>query len=298
MHSRIRTPSVLEHAVLSAVIVLFSAGGARHLLAQDIGNARVMSTEDAEMELSWTRTPQQVTDRGDPYRFWKWPAEDALALAKGVVSDVTIMAVGGGTILLVAARHDAELTAELSNLQNEPPELLIRVVEEFGNVRSVRPLAGVLFLGSLMTNDRRLQDAAFTSLESIVLANLVSSSLKTLFGRARPWQNEGALAFKPFSGDTSFPSGHATTAFAFITPWLLYYQNAFTPGLLVVGAGTAFARMVTENHWFTDIIAGSAIGFATAYLLTQRHQADDRRLRLAPSVSFDQFGLTLALKIP
>lgn len=208
------------------------------------------------------------------------------------------MAMGGGMILLIAARHDAEITADLSHLEKEPPDLLIRIVEEFGNVRSVRPLAGVVFLGSLMTNDGRLQDAAFTSLEAIVLANLVTSSLKTAFGRSRPWQNEGALDFRPFSGNTSFPSGHATTAFAFITPWLLYYQNALTPGLLVLGAGTAFTRMVTENHWFTDVVAGSAIGFATAYLLAQRHQDESRRIRIAPSVSLDQVGLTVAVKMP
>ena len=306
MHFRRCTPFGLRQAVLAAAFVLSWAAGPSWLFAQSFereaarhaSNGEVISTEEAEKQLTWTRTPNHVANSRDPYRFWKWPAEDALALAKGLPSRVTLMAVGGGTILLVAARHDAELTSDLADLDHEPSELLIRVVEEFGNVRSVRPLAGVVFLGSLLTNDDRLQDAAFTSFEAIVLGNLITSSLKTVFGRARPFQNEGALDFRPFSGNTSFPSGHATTAFAFVTPWLLYYPNAFTPGLIVLGAGTAFTRMITDNHWLTDIVAGSAIGFTTAYLLTRRHQDENRRVRLAPSVGLDQIGLTVAVKMP
>lgn len=306
MHVRRCTPFGLLQTALAAAFVICWAAGPSCLFAQSFGddaarqaaNGEVISTEEAEMELTWTSTPKQVTNHRDPYRFWKWPAEDALALAKGVRSRVTVMAVGGGAILLVAARHDADLTADLADLDPEPSELLIRVVEEFGNVRSVRPLAGAVFLGSLLTNDDRLQDAAFTSLEAIVLGNLITSSLKTVFGRSRPFQNEGALVFKPFSGNTSFPSGHATTAFAFVTPWLLYYPNAFTPGLIILGAGTAFTRMITDNHWLTDIVAGSAIGFTTAYLLTRRHQDENQRVRFAPSVGLNQIGLTVAVKMP
>lgn len=267
-------------------------------MPQDSDGAALISRKDAEMELSSGSAQQQMIDYRDPYRFWKWPVEDAVSLTKSVTPKVALVAAAGGAILLVAARHDAKLTADLSDLDPPPAELLVRVVEEFGNVRSVRPLAGAIFLGSLMTNNPQMQDAAFTSFEAVILANLITSSLKTAFGRARPYQGEGAREFKPFSGNTSFPSGHATTAFAFVTPWLLYYPNALTPGLVVLGAGTAFTRMLTDNHWFTDVVAGSAIGFATAYFLTQRHQSTNDRVRLTPSLGPDQVGLTVAVKMP
>lgn len=208
------------------------------------------------------------------------------------------MAAGGGAVLLITARHDVALTSDLTNLEREPSRLLVRIVEEFGNVRAVRPFAGAVFLGTLMTDDHRLQDAAFTSFEAVVLGNLITSGLKTAFGRARPFQNEGAMSFRPLSGNTSFPSGHATTAFAFVTPWLLYYPNAITPGLVVLGAGTAFTRMITHNHWFTDVVAGSAIGFATAYVLTKRHQAAYQRIQMTPTIGPEQIGFSLSLAIP
>lgn len=236
------------------------------------------------------------SDYGDPYRFWKWPASDAAALGKSLITTGTMYAASGGMLLLLAAPHDQHVTEELSSWPPAPADLLVRIVEEFGNVRAVRPLAGAIFLGSLISDDRRFQDAAFTSLEAVVYANLITSALKSVFGRARPWQEEGATEFDPFSGNTSFPSGHSTTAFAFVTPWLLYYPDTFTPGLLLLSAGTAFSRMLTQNHWFTDVVAGSSIGFVTAYFLAQRHEAG-RRVEMEAAVGPKQIGVSMTVKL-
>lgn len=236
------------------------------------------------------------SSHADPYRFWKWPMSDAAALGGHLLSRGVIYAAGGGLVLLVAAPHDREVTETLADLPPPPADLVVRIVEEFGNVRSVRPVAGAVFLGSLISENHRFQDAAFTSLEAVIYANLITSGLKSVFGRARPWQEQGATEFDPFSGNTSFPSGHSTTAFAFVTPYLLYYPNMFTPGLLLLSAGTAFSRMLTQNHWFTDVVAGSTIGFATAYFLHDRHE-ELRRIRLAPKLGAEQYGITISIEI-
>ena len=237
------------------------------------------------------------TTYSDPYRFWKWPGQDVVALTNSLTSRNALYAAGVGGLLLFAARHDPQVTEDLSSFVPEPADLLVRVIEEFGNEKAVRPVAGVIFIGTLFTSDQRLQDAAFTSFEAVVFANLITNGLKSAFGRARPWQEQGALTFKPFSGNTSFPSGHSTTAFAVITPWLLYYPNAFTPGLLILGAGTALTRLLTNNHWFTDVVAGASVGFFTAYFLVQRHQKKSRRVLVAPTAGFRQVGMTVSLKL-
>lgn len=233
----------------------------------------------------------------DPLRFVKWPAQDAGALLDVLASERVLFAAGVGGVLLLAAPHDATMSAEVAGLLPHDSELAIKILEEVGNVKAVRPLAILVFAGSLMSGDQRFQDAAFTSLEAVVVSNLVTNTLKLAFGRARPWQEEGPLAFDPFSGNTSFPSGHATTAFAVVTPWLLYYPNAFTPGLLVLSVGSALTRVVTRFHWPTDIAAGAAIGFATAYWLTRRHQQSGRRVVLAPSLDPDQVGVRVQVRL-
>ena len=248
--------------------------------------------------LLFTSAPAQGQSRySDPYRFWKWPAQDAIALADGLKSRGVLYAAGAGGLLLLAARHDPQVTNDLSNAVPVSNDLLVRVIEEFGNEKAVRPVAGAIFVGTLFTGDRRLQDAAFTSLEAVVLASLITNGLKSVFGRARPWQEEGALEFRPFSGNTSFPSGHSTTAFALVTPWLLYYPNAITPGLLVLSTGTAITRLKTNNHWFTDVIAGGAVGFFTAYFLVQRHQDNSRRVLVAPTMGLDRAGVSISVNL-
>jgi len=223
----------------------------------------------------------------DPLRFLIWPVGDARALAGNLVSSQSLYALGAGAALVWASRYDETLTDKASDLADTP---VLRVVEEFGNVKAVQPMAVVLFVGSLMSGDARFQDAAFTSLEAVVFANLITNGLKGAFGRARPRQNHGSGAFRPFSGDTSFPSGHATTVFALVTPWLFYYPHWTTAGLVVLAAGTAFSRMATRAHWFTDVVAGAAVGFLTGYGLSRRHLRTGG-LRIAPQLGYRSAGV-------
>jgi len=233
----------------------------------------------------------------DPYRFWKWPKDDVLALGGALGSTRSFYALGIGGALYFVAQHDAAVSRNMSEMNPPGSEYITKVVDEFGNIKAIRPIAAVVFLGSLMTDSQRVQDAAFTSLEAVLLANLFTNILKTSVGRARPYEGEGPMHLEPFSGSRSFPSGHSATAFALVTPWLMYFPNTLTPGLMVLSFGTAFGRVMGEHHWFTDIIAGSAIGFMTAYWLTRRHQEDSSRVRIAPALDADQVGIRLQLRL-
>ncbi len=65
----------------------------------------------------------------------------------------------------------------------------------------------------------------------------------------------------------SFPSGHATAAFSlfFILAFLAKnnYQKAFCFYLSVL---IAFSRVYLSQHFFEDVVAGSAIGIVCAWL--------------------------------
>ena len=232
----------------------------------------------------------QTRRSADPFRFFTWPVGDAGALAGGLVSPRSLYVFGAGGALLLASRYDETLTEKAAGMAEGS---VLRVVEEFGNVKAVQPMAVVLFMGSLMSGDERFQDAAFTSLEAVVFANLITNTLKGAFGRARPRQNQGSGAFRPFSGNTSFPSGHAATVFAVIAPWLVYYPHWTTAGLVVLAGGTAFSRMATRAHWFTDVVAGAVVGFATGYGLSRRH-LHTGGIRIAPQFGYRSAGVRVA----
>ncbi len=94
-------------------------------------------------------------------------------------------------------------------------------------------------------------------------AVIVDGGLKLAVGRMRPDPSRGDPdEFKPFSGNASFPSGHATTAFAVASaidaetdagwvPWVVY------PAATAVG----WARIEQNEHYLSDVAAGAALGF-------------------------------------
>lgn len=226
----------------------------------------------------------------DPLRFVRWPVEDAKALAGRMVSTDMLYVAGIGVGLFAMQHYDERVTNELSQIERDT---FVRAVEEAGNVKAIRPLALAVFLGSLMTDNRRFQDAAFTSLQSIIYTNLLTSVLKSVYGRARPYESKGPHHFRPFGGGTAFPSSHSSVAFAFVTPWVLYYPGLATPGLFLLSGGTALTRIITSFHWMTDVIGGSALGFTIAYFITKRHQQDSRRAQIAPDLGFNRVGLRI-----
>lgn len=234
----------------------------------------------------------------DPIRFLRWTVDDAKALGRSVVSPRSLpVAAGLGGSVLLLSQWDQDLTEGAIDRAMDLGSRPRRILNEVGNVHIVRPMALIFFLGTLASGDERLQDAAFTSLEAIVVANLLTNVLKAITGRARPSHGLGAKSFRPFSGRTSFPSGHATTVFAFTTPWLLYYGNLPSIALFAVGAGTAFVRMVENFHWFSDVLAGAAIGFGAGYLLSRRHQGKRAWFDLRPIFSVGEAGLSLRLTL-
>ena len=201
----------------------------------------------------------------DPLRFAVWLVQDLRAVPSAL-SPAVLAPVGVGLAGVVGlSAVDAPLAADLQRRE------LWRVVEELGDANAMRPAAIMVFVGSLLQDDHRVQDAAFTGLESLVMANMLTNVLKAIHGRSRPWQEEGAGHWKPFSGRTSFPSGHATTAFALMTPWVVYFRHPVAWAGMGLAAATSISRVTLRYHWPSDVLAGALIGSGVSWWLATRH---------------------------
>jgi len=175
-----------------------------------------------------------------------------------------------GTLSLL----DRDITRVVGRGYSGPFKQYLDVTNHLGERIVLVPLTGVLGI-SLLTDDRRFQDAAFTSFQSMGMASVLILGIKVVVGRHRPDETDSPFVFSPFSGDTSFPSGHATAATAILVPWALYYNHPIVWGLVAAGAGgTALARIATHRHWASDVLAGGLIGTAMAVSLTRFHQRD------------------------
>ncbi len=220
---------------------------------------------------------QNAPPPDDRARFARWFYQDAAALVfEKAAPHAPRYAVQGLLLLVPASLADKPLN---DYVEDGAPGLwrdVLNATNDLGGPRVAVPATG-LFAVSLVTSNTRFQDAAFTSLEALVYAGGVSYAVKYAIGRERPEDTSSPYRLRPFSGNTSFPSGHATQAFAVLTPWALYYPHPVTYGLVVVlGGGTAFSRIARERHWFTDVVGGAALGVVTAQYLVHRHREEGR----------------------
>ena len=102
-------------------------------------------------------------------------------------------------------------------------------------------------------------------------SGLIADLLKIVIGRTRPKLlfADGTYDFTWFglrADHWSFPSGHATTAAALMTAlWCLWPRPLWL--YVAAAALVAASRVITGQHFLSDVIAGAAIGIATARAL-------------------------------
>jgi len=99
---------------------------------------------------------------------------------------------------------------------------------------------------------------------SVSLSGIFIDLLKWIGGRSRPVElfAHGHYGFDYFRTSyefTSFPSGHAQTAFAMAAALTLLFPRWGIPLFLTAGA-VAVSRIILTAHYLSDVIAGAGIG--------------------------------------
>lgn len=120
---------------------------------------------------------------------------------------------------------------------------------------------------------RRGRAAAVTGLAGIgVTSTVVNLGLKPLARRRRPDRDGRQVRAErhvPMPESTSFPSGHAASAFAFASAAGRVLPGACVP-LHALATLVAYSRVHTGVHYPGDVLAGSAAGVLGGRL-TARH---------------------------
>ena len=136
-----------------------------------------------------------------------------------------------------------------------------------------------MYVGSIAFRDRKLEHNTLMITKSLVISTIFYTATKALIRRERPYRTKNSYSFTtPFSKNdfTSFPSGHANTAFSVATGFAMQYKHIrWVPWVAYsVAALTSLSRVYQNRHWASDVIIGSAIGH---YVTKTVIRAEDKR---------------------
>jgi membrane-associated phospholipid phosphatase len=107
---------------------------------------------------------------------------------------------------------------------------------------------------------RRWPRTALAAATAMGAASLVAASVKGMFDRARPpVADPGFHALVRLPHSSSFPSGHASTAFAAATVVALLQPRLRVPALAVATL-VAVSRVYLGVHFTSDVVAGAVLG--------------------------------------
>ncbi len=145
-----------------------------------------------------------------------------------------------------------------------------------------------MYAAGRLTHHRELAALGLHGVEAILMGLAVSAPVKVLAGRARPYvsADRDPHSWKFARGwrnrdYQSFPSGHATTAFA-VASAVTAESRVFWPNheylvgtVMLSGASlVGVSRLYHDQHWASDVITGAMIGTFSGFkvvLYDQRH---------------------------
>jgi membrane-associated phospholipid phosphatase len=168
-------------------------------------------------------------------------------------------------------------------------------------------IGGGLYLVGRVAKKPRVADLGWHGTEAVLLGEGVSMLLKGTLGRARPFVSiDQPRDFKFGRGFgkaqwRSFPSGHATTAFAAAAAvtdetTLWWPKSTWIVGPVMYGGATmvALSRMYNNRHWGSDVAVGALIGtFSGKKVVLASHANPGNvidRLMLGGFIAPSEFG--------
>ena len=187
----------------------------------------------------------------------------------------------GGTVLAIglAHRYDSQVrthffgTGPAPNVNSEDTKDAIPTAAVFGGT----------WLFALLTRDSDGYREGWAMVEAGALSGVTAYALKFAAGRQTPEQTTDANEW--FKGGSSFPSFHATEAFAIGTVLAESGNDDYRLLRRVLGYGlglvTSYERLKHNAHWLSDAAAGAALGIYTARFTMDRRYGTGSESHLA-----------------
>jgi membrane-associated phospholipid phosphatase len=206
-----------------------------------------------------------------------------------------VLAGGVAAVTMLARPFDDRMAARLQDSSTQANRKLqgtatfVRTVATPGSYI----IGGTMYVAGRLSKDERLADLGWHGTEALVVGELLAVIIKGTMGRQRPYvqprNSNSYQLFRGFGGSDmyrSFPSGHATSAFAAAAAvssetsrWWPETRWIIGPILYTGAALTGVSRMYNNRHWASDVLVGAGIGtFAGLKVVRYHHTHPGNRL--------------------
>lgn len=165
-----------------------------------------------------------------------------------------VMLASGAAAAGMASFADKPVRAWMTQRQYLPP-VLDKIGDHYVHQYWCFGVSALGALGKGLQTGNYLEPFRYWTLSNVTTVGL-TYILKYSIHRERP---NGRNRY-------SFPSGHSSAAFATATMLQMWYGGSVGIPAYALAALTAFQRMDDNQHWFSDVIMGTAIGIAVPYM--------------------------------
>lgn len=133
-------------------------------------------------------------------------------------------------------------------------------IERLGRSSGVMTVFSSFYAGGWIFDNSRVRKVAYIGVESWLYNDLLTKAFKNALGRKRPGGGN-TNNFHNWSGDSSMPSGHTSTAFCMASVIATEYDSIWID-MLSYGTASlvAFSRLYRDVHWTSDTVAAAALG--------------------------------------
>jgi len=264
------------------------------------------------------RKPAPIVRAGRPYartqffrRVWEdqrylvrswWPAESRRA---GFSIPLVLALAGASESASQRGGFDRRWQRGLEGWTGGERREVARSITQLGDAQTATLLLGSSYLLSRWAGAERLRDATSLSAEALVSTTLYTELLKRIARRARPaGANTGRFfVSRPAPGEepTSFPSGHASGAFAVATVLAGEFHDRRWVSWVAYGTATlvAASRVGLGRHFPSDVLAGAVLGHSVGRMVVHLRRGGDDRSgwgRVVPLVEPEHGGFGVAYR--
>lgn len=161
------------------------------------------------------------------------------------------------------------------NFQNPIFDAVMPIVTHFGGFKVLVVVLIIVIVYAHFKEKKTLKRITFFALIAFLCSDIVTAVLKHLVQEPRPFVTLDNVRLLITEGDPlSFPSGHTTSTFSFVTFYVLNmkklakeHYKLIDAALVIFAITIPFSRMYVGVHYPGDVLAGAAVGIAGALIV-------------------------------